>query len=71
LALGRAAAPLRSRLVLGALAVQLAGFAWDGWLHHRSGHPLSWLENGGHVAVLVGLALAAIATVDMVRSARH
>jgi hypothetical protein len=70
MALGRTAAPRRSRLVLGAVAVQFAGFAWDGWLHHRSGHPLMWLENGGHVAVLVGLALAAFASLDMVRSAR-
>jgi hypothetical protein len=29
-----------------------------------------WLENGGHVAVLVGLALAAFASLDTVRSAR-
>jgi hypothetical protein len=70
LAVGRNAAPVRSRLILGALAIQLAGFALDGWLHHRDGHPLSWFENGGHVAVLVGLALAAAAALDMVRSER-
>lgn len=70
IAVGRNAAPSRSRFVLGALAVQLAGFAWDGWLHHRDGHPLSWFENGGHVAVLAGLVLAAVAALDMVRSAR-
>jgi hypothetical protein len=69
-AAGRSTAPMRSRIVLGAVALQLAGFAWDGWLHHRSGHPLTWLENGGHVTVLVGLALAGLAAIDMVRSAR-
>ncbi len=69
--LSRRGAPLWSRVALGAVAVQLAGFAWDGWLHHRSGHPVAWFENAGHITVLVGLVVAALASVEMVRSARH
>jgi hypothetical protein len=71
IAAARRSAPLLARIALIAVGVQFAGFAWDGWLHHRAGHPISWFENGGHITVFLGLSLAGLAAAQLVRAARN
>jgi len=59
---------LAGRLAAAGLGAQLAGLGWDVVTHAQAGEGVHPLENGGHWAAMIGLAVTAAAAAMLLRS---